>query len=191
MSNLLSSLRLARGARVIVLALSALAACAETEDALDELLDDAGQNAVAQDSGIPWTPAYPDAAITIYPDAGQSIDSGAVADASSSVDSSTGSDAATTTDAGGFIGGLIGGGDASATDAGWSPPPGQQPDAGTADNPEGWKLNADSYKDCPALPPPIPIIGGLCAGIYFGCGWTSAKGAKYSCTCDWIHWLCI
>jgi hypothetical protein len=45
--------------------------------------------------------------------------------------------------------------------------------------------------DCPAEPPPIPIIGGLCAGIYYGCGWTNQSGQQYSCICDWVHWLCI
>lgn len=61
------------------------------------------------------------------------------------------------------------------------------PEAG----PGGWKLKPDSAKECPAEPPPLPIIGGLCTGIYFFCGWTNDKGQQYTCTCDWIHWLCI
>jgi hypothetical protein len=57
--------------------------------------------------------------------------------------------------------------------------------------PGEWKLNKDSFVDCPAQPPEIPIIGGPCLGIYFMCGWTHPDGRQYSCTCDWIHWLCI
>jgi len=68
------------------------------------------------------------------------------------------------------------------------------PDAGTNPPPEGggkWTLNTDSADDCPAEPPPIPIIGGACLGIYFGCGWTNESKQTYSCVCDWVHWLCI
>jgi hypothetical protein len=92
------------------------------------------------------------------------------------------------------LGGLLGGlfGDAGAppkdasgphTDGGEFTPP---PSGGGT-----WKLNPGSFVDCPPEPPPIPIIGGLCAGIYYGCGWTNQSGQQYSCICDWVHWLCI
>jgi hypothetical protein len=61
----------------------------------------------------------------------------------------------------------------------------------TGTSPGEWTLNPDSAEPCPAEPPPIPIIGGACLGIYFGCGWTHPDGRTYSCVCDWIHWLCI
>src|SRR5688572_14057914 len=91
MSNLLSSLHLARGTRVMVLALSALVGCAEAEEKLEELFADAGQPPVV-DSSIPWTPA-PDAGYVPY-DAGQSNDSGAILPVDAGLDSSSpGSDA--------------------------------------------------------------------------------------------------
>ncbi|MFM2418671.1 MAG: hypothetical protein RL385_3394 [Pseudomonadota bacterium] len=68
------------------------------------------------------------------------------------------------------------------------------PDAGSSPPPEGggkWTLNADSADECPDEPPPIPIIGGACLGIYYGCGWTNESKQTYSCVCDWVHWLCI
>jgi hypothetical protein len=61
----------------------------------------------------------------------------------------------------------------------------------TDTKPGEWTLNPDSAEPCPAEPPPIPIIGGACLGIYFGCGWTHPDGRTYSCVCDWVHWLCI
>jgi hypothetical protein len=85
----------------------------------------------------------------------------------------------------GFLDGIFGGGGA---DGGAGA---VNPNADAGENAEGWTLNADSAKECPAVPPPIPIVGGICVGVYFSCGWTSAAGKKYSCTCDWIHWLCI
>ncbi len=54
-----------------------------------------------------------------------------------------------------------------------------------------WKLEPDSAPECPADPPPIPIIGGPCLGIYYFCGWKNPAGETYTCTCDWVHWLCI
>lgn len=72
---------------------------------------------------------------------------------------------------------LFGGGD-----GGMNPPPAGE---------NVWTLNADSAPECPDEPPPIPIIGGACLGIYFACGWTNQHGQVYSCICDWVHWLCI
>lgn len=54
-----------------------------------------------------------------------------------------------------------------------------------------WTLNADSAPDCPAEPPPIPLLGGFCLGFYWPCGWTNASGQVYSCICDLVHYLCI
>lgn len=182
-------------ARSLILALYALTACAEVDDAVGDLFQDSGSPITGLDSGSPGgydaaAPFYDASQNTTY-DASLFDATISPVDAGGGGDSGPGPDATAAGDAGGFLGGLFGGGDGSVADAGWKPPPGDRPDAGSADNPEGWTLNPDSFKDCPALPPPIPIIGGLCAGVYFGCGWTSAKGAKYSCVCDWIHWLCI
>lgn len=68
-------------------------------------------------------------------------------------------------------------------------------DGGSANGDGGasgeWKLEPDSAPECPADPPPIPIIGGPCLGIYYFCGWKNPAGETYTCTCDWVHWLCI
>lgn len=60
--------------------------------------------------------------------------------------------------------------------------------------PEGggaWKLKQGSAPECPEEPPPIPLLGGLCLGIYWSCGWENEQGQQYSCVCDWVHYLCL
>jgi hypothetical protein len=54
-----------------------------------------------------------------------------------------------------------------------------------------YKLEPDSDPECPPEPPPIPIIGGACLGVYYTCNWKNPAGETYTCTCDWVHWLCI
>lgn len=132
------------------------------------------------DASVPWTSADSSTPTTLdsgvaptdaggsKPDASSSLDSGAKADASNPLDD--------------LINGFFKDSGAPKADAGFTAPP----DGGGA-----WKLNPGSFQDCPPEPPPIPIIGGLCAGVYYGCGWTNGSGQQYSCICDWIHWLCI
>lgn len=146
------------------LSLLALAACAEGGETPDSYDD--------EDAGISWSsdgsspyPSYDGSQSLPDPGFSSKPDGGSA----------------------GFIGldGLFGG---NGADGGAGSPP-VSGDAG--ENAEGWTLNADSAKECPAVPPPIPIVGGICVGVYFGCGWTNAAGQQYSCICDWIHWLCI
>lgn len=166
-----------------LLTLLAAAGCAETEDALQSVLDSSVAytqpdayvpptlgpttgNPTIPDNTSPYS--YPDASVELdatasYPDAAPRPDA--------SVDGSNPFD----------FGSLFPSG---TPDSSVAPSSG---DAGAS----GWKLNADSAKECPQEPPPLPIIGGLCVGIYWMCGWTNAQGQKYSCTCDWIHYLCI
>jgi len=88
---------------------------------------------------------------------------------------------ASTDEIGDLIDDLFGGGGA-AGDAGFTPP---DPAGGA------WSLDDGSAAECPAEPPPIPIIGGPCIGIYFSCSWSNPGGEVYTCICDWVHWLCI
>jgi hypothetical protein len=173
--------------------LAVLPACAETGPA-DELdlgigqqeasvpstTTDASLPSTTQDTGVPWS-TYDAGAIVM-------VDAGTPAtDAGGSRDSSTPAmDSGAKKDGGNPLDDLIGeffkDSGAPNADASFTPPP------------EGggeWKLNPGSFVDCPKEPPPIPLIGGLCAGIYYGCGWTNTKGDQYSCICDWVHWLCI
>jgi hypothetical protein len=78
-----------------------------------------------------------------------------------------------------LIGGLFGDGDAAARPSG---------DGGMSGE---WTLDPDSAEECPPEPPPIPIVGGACLGVYYTCNWRNAAGDTYFCTCDWVHWLCI
>jgi hypothetical protein len=80
-----------------------------------------------------------------------------------------------------LIGGLFGDGDAAT-----KPPP--SGDGGASGE---WTLEPDSADECPPEPPPIPIVGGACLGLYYTCNWRNAAGETYFCTCDWVHWLCI
>jgi hypothetical protein len=188
---------------VAVLALAALPCCAEA--GMDEQLfdssvfpgnqpvstppvtyDASSTPAVTVDASTPWTGSQTDAQSTAGL-GGVRNDGGSTSskpDASSSIDAGrdAGAGAGDLAGLGGLLGGLFGDAGAPPKDAGFTPPP----DGGGA-----WKLNEGSFVDCPAEPPPIPIIGGLCAGIYYGCGWTSQSGQQYSCICDWVHWLCI
>jgi hypothetical protein len=78
-----------------------------------------------------------------------------------------------------LLGGLFGGNDGgAATDA-------------AASTSGEWKLVPGSAPECPPEPPPIPIIGGACLGLYYACDWQNAAGETYTCICDWVHWLCI
>lgn len=202
----LVSLRPSRAARRHVLPLAAIVALAAftgcAEGGMEEEPLNPGNGSVA-DSGTPpvttpvldsstsWPVTTPDTSVpSTTTDAGTSSSSDSSissSDASSSKpDASSSLDSGTKTDAGNPLDDLIGSffkdSGAPAADASFTPPP------------EGggeWKLNPGSFVDCPKEPPPIPIIGGLCAGIYYGCGWTNTKGQQYSCICDWIHWLCI
>lgn len=75
-----------------------------------------------------------------------------------------------------------------------SEPPPEEPPPVSEPPPVGggkWTLNADSAPECPEEPPPIPIIGGVCFGFYWPCGWTNEAGQVYSCICDLVHYLCI
>lgn len=54
-----------------------------------------------------------------------------------------------------------------------------------------WTLKAGSAPECPEEPPPIPLLGGLCLGVYWSCGWENEAGEQYSCVCDWVHYLCL
>lgn len=163
----------------------------------------------AAGGSAPFTPSdgatgpvqsLPDSGSTLGPtDAGAIVrDAGLPSDAgASSYDSGMslpmGRDAGGALDLGGILDGLGGlldgdnkdGGAASGSsdgDAGFTPP--------STDGGE-WTLDDGSFVDCPAEPPPIPIVGGLCAGVYFFCTWTNESGQKYTCTCDWVHWLCL
>ena len=69
-------------------------------------------------------------------------------------------------------------------------------DAGTGSIPaptDGgkWTLKSGSAPDCPEEPPPIPLLGGLCLGVYWACGWENEAKEQYSCVCDWVHYLCL
>jgi hypothetical protein len=97
--------------------------------------------------------------------------------------SAAGSDASAqsgSADIDGLIGDLFGD-----SDGGFKPPPG---DGGASGD---WKLEPDSDQDCPPEPPPIPIVGGACLGLYYTCNWRNSAGDTYFCTCDWVHWLCV
>jgi hypothetical protein len=152
------------------------AGCAETETGSDAAID-AGSlpaNSGPDASSSPSVPTPPpvslDASVTPPKlDASVGLDSALpTPDASTSVDASTKpSDASVPLDANVF-----------------NPIP-------TDTKPADWKLKPGSAQECPPEPPPIPIIGGLCAGIYFMCGWETSDGRQYSCTCDWVHYLCI
>jgi hypothetical protein len=139
---------------------------------------------VTQDAGIPWTPIDAGPSGT---DAGSSAPKDAGASKPDATVSGDGGNRDAAVPGGGglniddLITGLFGDGGAPA-DGGFTPPP---------DGGGEWSLNPGSFVDCPPEPPPIPIIGGLCAGIYYGCGWTNQSGQQYSCICDWVHWLCI
>ena len=195
------------------LALAALPCCAEG-GLNDDLIDSSVFVPGSSSTGTPSVGYDASTTPSVTTDAGSttsSFDAGSSTSGLGSVGSDAGSsrpDASSSTgkldagsDAGSSngldiagLGGLLGGlfGDAGAppkdasgphSDGGEFTPP---PSGGGA-----WKLNPGSFVDCPAEPPPIPIIGGLCAGIYYGCGWTNQSGQQYSCICDWVHWLCI
>jgi hypothetical protein len=179
------------------LALAAASGCAEggVDEGLDPGADipdtstttppvttyDASTPSTTYDASVPSTPSdastpsttqdssAPKDASTAKSDASSALDSGAKADASNPLDD--------------LINGFFKDSGAPSPDASFNPPP----DGGGG----AWKLNPGSFQDCPKEPPPIPIIGGLCAGVYYGCGWTNGAGQQYSCICDWIHWLCI
>jgi hypothetical protein len=170
-------------------ALTALPGCAETGGpseldpglgqadtaAAPTVVDASTPSTSTPNTSIPWS--NPDDTTSVPKDAGVST---------AKPDSSTPSLDAGAKDAGDPLGDILGtifkDSGAPDPDAGFKPPP---------DGGGEWKLNPGSFVDCPPEPPPIPIIGGLCAGIYYGCGWTNTKGDQYSCVCDWVHWLCI
>ncbi len=69
-------------------------------------------------------------------------------------------------------------------------------DAGTGSIPaptDGgkWTLKSGSAPDCPPEPPPIPLLGGVCLGVYWACGWENEAKEQYSCVCDWVHYICL
>jgi hypothetical protein len=69
-------------------------------------------------------------------------------------------------------------------------------DAGTGSIPpptDGgkWTLKSGSAPDCPPEPPPIPLLGGVCIGFYWQCGWENEAKQQYSCVCDLVHYLCV
>lgn len=180
-----------RGARFPLAAcalLALLAGCAESG------VDDVLEGATAPDAG---GPSGIDAPAQAADDAGSApsvsiLDTGSAASprsdaggvaapAPSSQAGDAGRDASgslSPDELGGLLDDLFGPG----ADAGFTPP---GPTGGE------WKLADGSFAECPAEPPPIPIIGGPCLGIYFDCNWTHESGATYTCVCDWVHWLCI
>ncbi|MFM2418151.1 MAG: hypothetical protein RL385_2874 [Pseudomonadota bacterium] len=180
-----------RPALVLSFALAALAACAEVPAGDDSpsadaatAAPDAGGSPSPSDAGTASSPSFtPTTATggsTVKPAAPSKPATGT---ASPVADASTGSglEGIATN-----LGSLFTTNDAGVRQV--------NPDAGTNPPPAGggkWTLNADSADECPDEPPPIPIIGGACLGIYYGCGWTNESKQTYSCVCDWVHWLCV
>jgi hypothetical protein len=176
-----SRLSAPRLASVICLLLAT--GCAEEEATKDTALN----NGTAVDSGTPWTqdtgtPTFQDPVIVPQDPITNPGDGDGDGDVTGTTDSGTsdvGDDVDASTPApGNPFDDLFGN-----KDAGTFTPP---PDGGGE-----WTLKADSAPECPPEPPPIPIIGGACLGIYYSCGWTNPAGQTYSCVCDWIHWLCL
>lgn len=170
-----------RGACLMFIALAALPCCAES--GMDSELG--ASAAPATDAAAPVWPVPPGVVAPSYDAATQTgsnaqpVEGGAVVDAAAPVTVAARDAAAPAVDPfSDLLDDVFGG----AGDAGFTPP---------AAASGAWKLDDGSAPECPAEPPPIPIIGGPCLGIYFSCGWTDTSGATYTCICDWVHWLCI